>query len=149
MVTERGVIASPQLQESSHIRRCSWRITAPAEHRLKFTLLFYNVSEFVSCSRSEVVVFDGMSFSSNVLERFCFTKSNTVRYTRGRQTMVDMTLPKSNYLDFLAVYEVVGMDEGKSHDNFTTVDITTKEINLYKPETIVDPRAFIEQFLRT
>ncbi|XP_020618709.1 uncharacterized protein LOC110056548 [Orbicella faveolata] len=32
MTTDRGVIASPQPQESSHISRCVWRITAPAEH---------------------------------------------------------------------------------------------------------------------
>ena len=31
--------------------------------------------------------------------------------------MVDMTLPKSIYLDFIGTYEVVNMDEGKSHDD--------------------------------
>ena len=117
MTTERGVIASPQPVESSHISRCLWRITAPPEHRLKFTLLFYNISGFVSCFESEVVVYDGISSASNVLERFCFTKSNTVRYTRGRHMMVDMTLPKGIYLDFIGTYEVVKMDEGKSHDD--------------------------------
>lgn len=116
MITERGVIASPQLQESSHISRCLWRITAPAGHRLKFTLLFYNVSEFVSlsCSESEVIVYDGISSASDVLERFCFAKSNTVVYTRGRQMMVHMTLPENIYLDFIGVYEVVKLDEGKT-----------------------------------
>ena len=115
MTTKRGVIASPQPQESSHINRCSWRITAPAEHRLKFTVLLYDVSGLISCSKSEVTVYDGISSASNVLERFCFAKSNTVVYTRGRHMMVDMTLLENIYLDFIGVYEVVKMDEGKSH----------------------------------
>lgn len=121
MTTDRGVIASPQPQESSHISRCVWRITAPAEHRLKFALLFYNISGFVSCSKSEVVVYNGISSASNVLERFCFPKSNTVVYTRGRQMMVDMTLPESIYLDFIGAYEVVKMDEGNSYDTVETI----------------------------
>lgn len=117
MVTERGVIASPRPNESSEVRRCLWRITAPSKHRLKFTLLFYNVSGIVSCSKSEVVVFDGKSSASPVLERFCYAKSNTVVYTRGHHMIVDMILPENDYLDFIAVYEFVGLDEGKRNDN--------------------------------
>ena len=117
MVTERGVIASPHPGKSSHVRRCLWRISAPSKHRLKFTLLFYNVSGVVSCFESEVVVFDGIASASAVLERFCYAKSNTVVYTRGHHMMVDMSLPKSEILDFIAVYEVVGLDEGKLRDN--------------------------------
>ena len=122
MTTERGVIASPRPQESNHISRCFWRITAPADHRLKFTLLFYNISGFVSCqSKSEVIIYDGISSASDVLERFCLAKSNTVVYTRGRQMMVEMTLYESIYLDFLSVYEVVKMDEGESYDTVETL----------------------------
>lgn len=117
MVTERGVIASPRPQDSSHISRCLWRITAPPNHRLRFTIQFYNVSELISCSESQVIIFDGLSSASNVVERFCYAKSSTVVYTRGHHMMVDMFLPKNNYLDFIAVYEAVGIDEGKSHNN--------------------------------
>lgn len=113
MTTKRGVIASPRTNESSHVRRCLWHVIAPSRHRLKFTLLFYNVSGVVPCSESEVVVVDGISSTSAVLERFCYAKSNTVVYTRGHHMMVDMTLPESNFLDFIGVYEVVGLDEGK------------------------------------
>jgi len=120
MTTERGVIASPQPKESSQISRCVWLIRAPAERRLKFTLLFYNTSGSVSCSKSKVIVYDGISSASNVLERFCFAKSNTVVYTRGRQMMVDMTLTESTYLDFIGAYEVVKMDQGKSRDFIET-----------------------------
>ena len=31
--------------------------------------------------------------------------------------MVEMTLPKGIYLDFIGTYEVVKMDEGKSRDD--------------------------------
>ena len=97
--------------ESSEINRCTWSITAPSKHRLKLTLLLYNVSGFVPCYKSHVTVFDGKA-ASDVLERFCYTKSNTVIYTRDNHMMVDMLLPKSHYLDFIAVYEAVGLQEG-------------------------------------
>ena len=32
--------------------------------------------------------------------------------------MVEMNLPENNYVDFIAVYEVVGIEEGKSQSNF-------------------------------
>ena len=113
------MIASPRLENSSHISRCSWRISAPFNHRLKFTLLFYNVSSFESCSNSEIVVFDGLSGSSNVLERFSCPKLSRALFTSGRHMMVEATLPmQKNYLDFIAVYDVVGIDAGTWKANF-------------------------------
>ncbi|KAL9973899.1 hypothetical protein ACROYT_G020406 [Oculina patagonica] len=117
MTTTRGVIASPRPSETSYVRRCLWHVIAPSKHRLKFTLLFYNVSGVVPCSESEVVVIDGISSASAVLERFCYAKSNTVVYTRGHDMMVDMSLPESDFLDFIAVYKVVGLDEGPCPTN--------------------------------
>lgn len=114
MIAGRGVIASPRRVESCHVSRCTWFISAPYKHRLKLTLLFYNVSGFVaSCSESQVTVFDGNSSTSDVLERFCYTESNTVIYTRGNNMVVDMLLPQNHYLDFIAVYEAVGLHEGE------------------------------------
>ena len=119
MSAEGGVIASPRLENSSHISRCSWRISAPFNHRLKFTLLFYNVSSFESCSNSKIVVFDGLSDSSNVLERFSCPKPSRALFTSGRHMMVEATLPmQKNYLDFIAVYDVVGIDAGTWKANF-------------------------------
>lgn len=118
MSAEGGVIASPRLENSSHISRCSWRISAPFNHRLKFTLLFYNVSSFESCSNSKIVVFDGLSDSSNVLERFSCPKPSRALFTSGRHMMVEATLPmQKNYLDFIAVYDVVGIDAGPCPTN--------------------------------
>lgn len=105
MIAGRGVIVSPRRIESSHVNRCTWFITAPYKHRLKLTLLFYNVSGFVDCFESQVIVFDGNSSTSDVLERFCYTKSNTVIYTRGNNMVVDMLLPQNHHLDVIAVYK--------------------------------------------
>lgn len=118
VLAEHGTIASPRVTESRHIRRCRWFITAPSKHRLKLTVLFYNVSGFVPCDKSQIIVFDGKTSDSDVRERFCYTKSNTTVYTRGNHMVVDMLLPKNNYLDFIAVYEAVGHNKGKIHNKF-------------------------------
>ena len=115
LIAGRGAIVSPRRIESSHVSRCTWFITAPYKHRLKFTLLFYNVSGFVDCFESQVIVFDGNSSTSDVLERSCYTKSNTVIYTRGNNMVVDMLLPQNHYLDFIAVYKAVGLHEGEGN----------------------------------
>lgn len=113
MSAEGGVIASPRLENSSHISRCSWRISAPFNHRLKFTLLFYNASSFESCLNSKIVVFDGLSNSSKVLERFSCPKPSRALFTSGQHMMVEATLPmQKNDIDFIAVYDVVGIDAG-------------------------------------
>lgn len=113
MTDKRGVIASPRLENSSHISKCLWRITAPGNHRLKFTLLFYNVSSFESCSNSKIIIYDGLFRSSNILERFSCPKSSTALFTRGQHMWVEARLPtQEKYLDFIAVYEVVGIDAG-------------------------------------
>jgi len=119
MMAGSGVIASPRLVEVSHISQCTWFITAPFKHRLKLTLLFYNVSGFVPCFESQVMVYDGKSSASDVLERLCYARTNTVVYTRGNHMLVDMRLPKDEYLDFIAVYEAVGLDEGPCPTNRT------------------------------
>lgn len=121
MAAGRGVIASPRPTELSNISSCTWLITAPYNYRLKLTLLLYNVSGFVPCYESQVIVFDGQSSDADVLQRFCYTRSNTVIYTRGNHMVVNMRLPKREYLDFIAVYEAVGLHEGNAYNNSTWV----------------------------
>lgn len=91
------------------------------EYRLKFIVFFYNISGFVFCFKSEVVVYDGIFFVLNVFEWFCFIKLNIVRYIRGCYMMVDMMLFKSIYFDFIGIYEVVKMDEGKLYDDLVEI----------------------------
>lgn len=112
MTTERGVITSPRDLEAAKISRCIWSITTSPKRRFKLTFLHYNGS--FSCVESHVILYDGTELTpSNILGRFCFPASNKVIYTRGNKMVLDMILPKRHYLDFIAKYESVGLDEGK------------------------------------
>lgn len=114
MTAERGVITSPSFVEAAKISRCIWSITTSPKRRFKLTFLHYNVSGSFSCSESHVILYDRTELtSSNILGRFCFPASNKVIYTRRNKMVLDMILPKRHYLDFIAVYESVGLHEGK------------------------------------
>jgi len=114
MTAERGVITSPSFMEAANISRCIWSITTSPKRRFKLTFLHYNVSGSFSCSESHVRLYDGTELTpSNIIGRFCFPASNKVIYTRGNKMVLDMILPKRHYLDFVAVYESVGLHEGK------------------------------------
>ena len=114
MTAERGVITSPSFMEAANISRCIWSITTSPKRRFKLTFLHYNVSGSFSCSESHVRLYDGPELTpSNIIGRFCFPASNKVIYTRGNKMVLDMILPKRHYLDFVAVYESVGLHEGK------------------------------------
>lgn len=114
MTAERGVITSPRVMEAAQISRCIWSITTSPKRRFKLTFLHYNVNGSFSCSKSHVILYDGNELTpSSILGRFCFPASNKVIYTRGNKMVLNMILPKRHYLDFVAVYESVGLHEGK------------------------------------
>lgn len=118
MTAERGVITSPRVMEAAQISRCIWSVTTSPKRRFKLTFLHYNVKLIVngsfSCSESHVTVLDGTELTpSNILGRFCFPTSKKVIYTGGNKMVLVMVLPKRHYLDFVAVYESVGLHEGK------------------------------------
>ena len=80
-------------------------------------MLFYKVNVSVLCIKSAVVVFDGSTPYSDVIERFCYAKPKIVVYTRGNHMLIQMSLPKNGFLDFIAEYDIVGLDEGKPLDH--------------------------------
>lgn len=116
-----GLIVSPRKKERERglINQCTWFFSAPYNKRLRLTLLFYNLDALVPCFESEVVVYDGNSTDSDVIVRFCYTKSSAVVYTRGNHMVIDMVLPKNGFLDFIAKYEFLGHDEGPCPTNKT------------------------------
>lgn len=117
MKSGHGVIVSPRRPQASYVDQCRWFLSAPHNKRLRLSLLFYKVDVFVLCFESKVVVFDGSTPDSDVIERFCYAKPKKVVYTRGNHMLIQMNLPKNGFLDFIAEYDIVGLHEGKPLDH--------------------------------